>query len=72
MKTKKLVSQEEMQNRMHKLKDPVDCVSVVHGDVIKFGRVRFRVKKLVTQTALSKKLSSARVGTTSAFVDQPF
>ena len=38
---------EDIQNRQHKLKDPVDSVKVAQGDVMKFGRVRFRVKKLV-------------------------
>lgn len=37
--------------RTHKLKDNYDCVKVEHGDILKFGRVRFRVKKLVVDQA---------------------
>ena len=29
------------------MKDSIDSVKVEEGDVMKFGRVRFRVKKLV-------------------------
>ena len=37
--------------RTHKLKDNYDSVKVEHGDILKFGRVRFRVKKLVVDQA---------------------
>ena len=38
---------EDIQNRTHKLKDHSESLKVSQGDVMKFGRVRFRVKKLV-------------------------
>lgn len=46
-RAKKLTTMEDIQNRQHKLKDNPDCVKVGQGDIMKFGRVRFRVKKLV-------------------------
>lgn len=45
-RAKKLSTGEEIQNRTHKLKEVRDSVKVALGDVMKFGRVRFRVKKL--------------------------
>jgi|LakMenE18May11ns_1017448.scaffolds.fasta_scaffold5962157_1 hypothetical protein len=30
-------------------RDHSECVKIVEGDVLKFGRVRFRVKKIKTQ-----------------------
>ena len=38
---------EDIQDRKHKVKDLKDCVRVEQGDIMKFGRVRFRIKKLV-------------------------
>ena len=46
IRSKKLTSQEEIQNRTHKLKENIDSLKVEQGDVMKFGRVRFRIKKL--------------------------
>ena len=46
-RAKKLSTMEDIQNRQHKLKEYSDSVKVVQGDVMKFGRVRFRVKKLI-------------------------
>ena len=46
-RAKKLTTSEEIQNRTHKLKEPSDSLKVAQGDIMKFGRVRFKVKKLV-------------------------
>lgn len=45
-KAKKLVTPDDIQNRTQKLKDVGDSLKVQQGDVMKFGRVRFRVKIL--------------------------
>lgn len=42
-----MMTAEDIQNRTNQLKEVQDCVKVVQGDIMKFGRVRFRVKKLV-------------------------
>lgn len=39
----------EHQNRRWQQKIHENCVKMVQGDVMKFGRVRFRVKKLVVE-----------------------
>ena len=48
-KTRKLTTAEEVQDRTSKQKEEHDYVRVEQGDVMKFGRVRFRVKTLVTE-----------------------
>ena len=50
-RSKKLVTAEDIQNRNHKRKENEDSLKVETGDIIKFGRVRFRVKKLVISKA---------------------
>jgi len=44
-----LTKGEDIQNRSQKLKECDDSLKVVEGDIMKFGRVRFRVKKLVVK-----------------------
>jgi len=40
---------EEIQNKQVRFKGENSQVKVLKGDVIKFGRVRFRVRELVTE-----------------------
>ena len=58
-KTKKLTTTVDVQNRLQNLKDTSDCVELVQGDIIKFGRVRFRVKKLFLTIGTTAKRGGA-------------
>ena len=42
-----ITDNQEVYRRSVKSKEERDLVRIGHSDVIKFGRVRFRVKKLV-------------------------
>ena len=46
---RKLNKPEEIQDRTIRQKEESDYIKVEQGDVMKFGRVRFRVKNLVTE-----------------------
>ena len=45
-KTVKLTTNQEIRHKKHRLKDMTDCIKVEQDDIMKFGRVRFRVKRL--------------------------
>ena len=45
----KLTTAEQIQDRTIRLKEIQDSVKVTEGDMLKFGRVRFRIKKLVIE-----------------------
>jgi hypothetical protein len=40
----------QMQDRNKKWKSPENLVTIVKGDIVKFGRVRFRVRELVIES----------------------
>ena len=48
--TPKMVEIDEIQNKIAKFKPELNQVKVFQGDVLKFGRVRFKIREMVTQT----------------------
>ena len=43
-----------MQDRNKKWKSTENLITIVQGDVVKFGRVRFRVRELVLESEQHK------------------